>query len=208
MNRLPAILLLVCLACSAVPAQYLKIDNGLSSSSYRNKTGLAIIDRKMTGYALNAGLDYLEGKWFYLSSQAGYMQIGGIDRLQPSPGQGYDEDGEFREKKHYIHLNTTLRAFRKDEKGIIALFIGAGPYLNILTGPRRFDNPFFRDFYDVKSYFGGKGEAGFTADIRNFRIGLTGSYLYSITAPAASEALKLRNNNRMFSLSVGYRIAN
>ncbi|ODS86259.1 MAG: hypothetical protein ABS46_01305 [Cytophagaceae bacterium SCN 52-12] len=201
-----AALLFTFLIHSVSSAQYIKADFGVHSSAYANKIGLPIVDRKITGYSASIGLDHHKRKWFYLSSQIGLFQVGGIDRIHPTPGRGYDENGEFREKKNNIHLNTTFRAFIEEKKGL-AFFLGAGPYLNIPTGSGRFENPFYRDFYSIKSYAGGKAETGFTADINRIRLGMTGAYLFSVTPSAESEALKLRNNNWVVSLFLGYRIS-
>lgn len=175
-----------------VDAQHIKIDNSVLVSSYTNNKDLPILYDKLNTYSISLGADYFDRKWFYLSSQIGYVKIGGKEDFY---------DIKPQESAH-IQLNTTFRVY-KDHLGLRA-FVGVGPYLNILASSSKFDTPIYRNDYDKKTYVGGKGEAGLTYDINKFRIGLIGTYMLSLTPTASSVALDLKNNNWGGTISVGY----
>ena len=52
-------------------SSYLKIDNGVMLSSFRNNLNLPILTNNTVNYSTSLGIDYLQKKWFYLSSQIG-----------------------------------------------------------------------------------------------------------------------------------------
>ena len=61
-------------------AQFIKIDNGVLFSSFRNELKLDILTQRNTNYATALGIDYLQKKHFYVSSQIGYLQVGGHEQ--------------------------------------------------------------------------------------------------------------------------------
>lgn len=192
------IIVLLFIGKSVVLAQHIKIDNGILFSSYDNSKNLPILYDKVRTYSVNLGADYFEKKWFYLSSQVGYTKLGGKEE---NPFLA-DELKHVKESKNYLHMNTTFRAFK--EISGLKIFVGLGPYLNILTGSKKFQSSIYHDFYDLKTYAGGKGEVGITHDINKFRIGLIGTYMLNLTPVASSVALDLRNNNFGAVVSIGY----
>jgi len=184
-----------------VQAQHLKIDNGLVISSFSNKKDFPVLDKKVTNYAVSIGLDYLEKDWFSLSSQIGYMLIGGEQALgYPSQAQSID----LKEQKSYIHLNTTFRpsvhAF-----GVI-FFLGVGPTIDILADGNDADNIFYEGYMYKDVRIGGKGEFGIIQNINKFRFGIVGGYLYNLSTTAKSEFISLNNNAFSIALTTGYRI--
>lgn len=185
-----------------IHAQYIKLDNKLVFSSFYNNKKLPLLSsEKVNSYSFLLGVDYLQKDWFYLSSQIGYMKIGGKETNLLLQGN----DVNILESSNYIHLNTTFRAYVKSAGSKI--FLGIGPYINILAGSKEFDSSLYRSDYNFKSlYAGGKAEIGFTQDINRFRIGLVGDYLYNMSASAASPYLILNNNTFSGAVSVGYRV--
>lgn len=196
-----------CLFGNTTAAQYLKLDNGMLSTAYRNEYNREIADIPAYTYVVNAGIDYLDCKWFYLSSQIGYTRIGGIQKAEPLPGVPWTGLTFPAERKSYVHLNTTFRGQKKYQNGL-ALFVGLGPYLNLRAGSNEFSNEILKYHYKLTSYYGGKGEIGFTLDIQKVRFGLSAFHLRSLS-PAAKGlewVLELSNHNWGASASVGYRI--
>ncbi len=182
-------------------AQYLKIDNGIVLSSFTNKKNLSLLNSKIPNYSFLVGADYLESKWYYLSSQIGYSGLGGkdIDIIIQN------EKTSVSERRDYIHLNTTFRAYTKNSG--LTFFAGVGPYCNILLGSKTFNNELYSPFYKVKPFhLGTKGEIGLTHTIDKFKIGLMGSYLLSVTPVAKSDYLSLNNNAFSLSFTAGYHI--
>lgn len=191
------ILALICLTLQTLAAQHLKIDVGVLSTRYSNKVGLSIVDYKTISPAINLGVDYFERNWLYLSSQVGYTRIGGVEKFD------FPEEYERKELSSYIHLNTNIRAFvrKRDLTG----FIGLGPYLNFLIDNNRFTTVYYQG-YEINNYFGTKTEAGFHFDTNMIRVGITATYLYSLTPSANSPALDLKNHNLGAFFSVGYKL--
>lgn len=195
MKKLALILLL--LPFQNALAQHVKIDAGILSTGYWNKLGLGIVDGRAISPSVNLGIDYLETKWFYLSSQIGYTRIGGLEEST------VPEKSKLRELQNYLHLNTTFRAFVR--KGSLTGYIGAGPYLNILTGEEKFNHQYYKE-WDLKSYLGSKAEVGFHFDQNRIRFGLNANYMYSLSPTAKSSAMNMKNNNIGILASVGYKI--
>lgn len=198
MNKKVILLPLLFLFCKIVNAQHIKVDNSLLVTSYTNSKDLPILYDKLRTYSIYLGADYLDKEWFYLSSQLGYVKIGGREKYHYIDTSGIEESS-------YIHLNTTFRIY-KDNSGLRS-FVGIGPYLNVLAGSNKFKTPVYNEFYGKKTYLGARGEAGFTCDINKIRLGLMVNYMLSLTPTASSSALNLRNNNLGGSISLGYLIS-
>lgn len=207
MNNIISYVIVVFLCGNTVVAQYLKLDNGILSTSYRNDYGREIADIPIETYAVSAGFDYFNSKWFYLSSQIGYTRIGGRQKVNPLPGVEWDGLTFPAEKVNYIHLNTAIRGQKKFENGL-ALFVGLGPYLNWRVGSDKFENNVLEELYELKSYCGGKAEVGFTFDVQKLRLGLSVVHLHNITPTAKGFewGLELSNHNWGVFTSIGYRL--
>jgi hypothetical protein len=57
-----------------------------------------------------------------------------------------------------------------------------------------------------KAILGDKADTGFHFDMDKMRVGLTASYMHSLTSTANSPALILRNNNIWACLSIGNKL--
>lgn len=201
MKKIISLLILILIfQKSVVYSQHIKVDNGILFSSYDNSKNLPILYDKVATYSVSLGADYLEKKWYYLSSQIGYTKLGGKEE-NPFLADNFKK---VKQTKNYVHLNTTFRAFK--ELSSFKIFVGAGPYLNILTGSSKFNNSIYHDFYDLKTFVGGKGEIGLTHDINKVRIGLIGTYMMNLSPTGSSSALNLRNNNLGAIVSLGYSL--
>lgn len=60
MNNIISYVIVVFLCGNTVVAQYLKLDNGILSTSYRNDYGREIADIPIETYAVSAGFDYFK----------------------------------------------------------------------------------------------------------------------------------------------------
>jgi hypothetical protein len=195
------ILLFAAFTISNVQAQYIKVDNGFIDSKFRNKENLPILSDNVRNYAFLLGIDYLDKKRFYLSSQIGYVKLGGeeFNEFLQEPNRSITEEAE------YIHLNTTFK-FRLNLDERLFVSTGAGPYINILLGEEEFNN-LNEGIYQYENLFvGGRLEGGLTYDVKKIRIGITYSYLYDLSAIAKSGAISLYNDNHSVMLTTGYRI--
>ena len=187
-------------------AQYLKIDNGLVISSFNNQENLPYLySERLHSYSALLGADYLMNNWFYLSSQVGYMVVGGkeVYTLFDAETQS-DKVFDTIEKGNYVHLNTTGRVYLHQDPGL-SFFIGAGPYMNILVSDKNFASPFLGLGYSG-IHWGGKGELGVTIEANRIKIGLVGSYMRSLSSPVKSEFLYLASESYLISITTGYSI--
>ena len=181
-------------------AQYLKLDNSVILSAYSNDKDLPILDSRIANYAGTIGLDYLENDWFSLSSQIGYMRIGGEQDIDI----GAPEIGRIIERKNYVHINTTFRA-RRDVTDV-SFFIGAGPTIDILAGSRDAENPFFTGYTYNNVRIGGKAEVGVVQTKDKFRFGIVGGYLRSFSPTTETEFISLYNHAFTGAITVGYHL--
>ena len=184
----------------SISAQYLKIDNGIILSSFSNEDDLAILDTRVVNYIGSIGLDYLEKEWFSLSSQIGYVRIGGeqeVDNVTP-------EIGEIIEQKSYIHFNTTFRPRLEMED--VSFFVGIGPTLDILMGSNDAESPFFTGYRYNNTRIGGKAEIGILHTKNKFRLGVIGGYLRDFSPTTETEFISLFNHAFTATITAGYRI--
>ena len=184
----------------SISAQYLKIDNGIILGSFSNEDDLAILDSRVVNYIGSVGLDYLEKEWFSLSSQIGYVRIGGeqeIDNATP-------EIGEIKEQKNYVHFNTTFRSRLDMEE--VSFFVGIGPTLDILMGNNDAEHPFFTGYRYNTARVGGKAEIGILHTKDKFRLGFIGGYLRDFSPTTETEFISLFSQAFTATITAGYRL--
>ncbi|TXD82199.1 PorT family protein [Subsaximicrobium wynnwilliamsii] len=189
-------------------AQTLKVKNGISISSMDLTeseaviSGFEILNQNIVTYSFSFGLDYFESKYFYLSSEVGYLQKGGKEENEFLPS---DNGARIKESWSYIHLNTTARfpiRFRNNTH----IFIGAGPKLDILIDSNKFDSSIYEGYIINSTVFGAKGELGFVKDFEKIRVGLDFSYLYDFNNTGGTEFLEFKNNAYQIMASLGYKM--
>jgi hypothetical protein len=87
---------------------YLKLDNGFSVSSLQSSPDLNILENTNTNYSAMLGVDFAQKKWFYFSSQLGYIRIGGNET---NPGLISTPFYKATENSDYVHLRASLKTF-------------------------------------------------------------------------------------------------
>ncbi|MEN7550761.1 hypothetical protein AAG747_22765 [Rapidithrix thailandica] len=146
--------LLIALLFSAqfVNAQVIKLDNGIAFSSFRNKKDLPMLSNSIKNYFVSVGIDFLEKKWFYLSSQIGYVKLGGKET-----NEFLDKDlRDVKSRTAFVHITTTFRMHPNRDKA--NFFVGLGPYVNILSDQNTIDVILYKDYTIENIHFGGKAE--------------------------------------------------
>ena len=183
-------------------SSYLKIDNGVILSSFGSNPNLNILSNNNRNYSTSLGIDYLQKKWFYLSSQIGYAKIGGQETNEGLIGTN---DFKIIENSDYFHVNTTFRITTRRQD--LNFFAGIGPFVNFLVSSKNFKSNLYKDSYRLKEiHTGGKAEVGISHDIDKIKIGLIGSYMYNLSPSALTDFITLNNQNYSVMLSVGYKI--
>lgn len=171
--KIRLLLLLLCLMTRLSYSQVLKVYNGVGVSS--NKNEMTLLSNKYYGYVGIVGIDYLKNKYYYLSSQLGYMSKGGKDRIY-IVGENKSTYKDLKINWGYIHANTTFRL--KTPSNSFYFYLGAGPKIEILT-----ESIYIRskEGYDIKLkpvLIGGIGEVGVVKRIKQVEFGFNTSYSF------------------------------
>ncbi len=183
-------------------AQDIKIENGILINSYKNNLNLDIMNLQTPSYFSSIGIDYLQKRNYYLSSQIGFLRLNGKEKFN----NGIEEI-KISEKANYIHLNTTFRYLLSQKKNW-ELFVGGGPYVNFLLGNKNFMSSIYKNFYKYNSvHFGATPELGlYTREINKFKIGLVSKYLFNLTPSVKTEGVKLNNSTYVVNIALNYNL--
>ena len=202
------IIFLVCSANENLRAQNLKINSGLSFSSLNFKIGeVNLYDSRIKSFHTSLGVDYLEHKYFFISSEIGLIEKGGQEANISLMSIGGDVMKYFDrvEKWNFIHFNTTFRI--KYPFNTFHLYAGFGPKFDILLGSNSFDGKSFESYGINRYSFGFKPEIGTNTILTNkISAGLNLSYLIDIGDFAKNEFVTISNNTWIMMLSLRYNL--
>lgn len=196
------LLLLLNLTTTLSYSQVIKVYNGIGVSS--NKNEMTLLSDKYCGYVGMIGIDYLKNKYYYLSSQLGYLQKGGKDRIDIVQ-ENKSSYKDLKIKWGYIHANTTFRL--KTSSNSFYFYLGAGPKIDILTKSKYIRN---KEGYDIKLnpvLIGGIGEVGVAKRIKQVELGLNASYTFDFNDMGNTKNANLNNysyaiNNNTFLITL------
>lgn len=207
-----------CFALYAATAQTLNIKTGATFSKMSWTNSMAsntLFDKEYFGFITTFGVDYLQKKFFMLSSNIGYVNIGGngtvlaVDPIHPMNDKMID----IRTTLHFFTSNT-LALFKFKIGKSISPFIGFGPRLDYLVKYKE-DAGLLVQFDDIKNLnkmqYGFIGVAGINYNMNKFRIGLEFQYNYTFTKLVnftsqwnVKNELSVRYYN--VAASIGYKI--
>lgn len=182
--------------CCHVFSQTIKISNGVlfSNTTDRQKE---FMNKMITSYSFLVGLDYLEHKYYYLSSEIGYTKLGGkeneayIDATRVSVYETWD----------YIQANTMFRI--RYPINFFHVYVGFGPKIDFLLENQKFKSDFLKDMPGLNRVnVGAKVEMGISNDFKRMRIGLNYSYGFNFMSIGSG----LYNYQHSVMLSVGYKL--
>jgi hypothetical protein len=179
-------------------SQVIKFDNGITFNSLKGDK-FDLFPGKVNAYSALVGLEYFERKWFYLSSEIGYLKLGGKDNGTIDGIPTHNE-----QTWNYGQINTSFRARTTSRK--TEFYLGGGPYANVLLGSGTFDNELYNGYTAERVNWGIKSELGITQNINKVRIGVNGSYLLPISATVKSQYTKMNLRSPAIYLSLGYRL--
>lgn len=196
--KIISLILLSSMFIGTASSQVLKIDNGITINSLAGDK-FDLFSNKTTSYSGLIGIEYYERKWFYLSSEIGYLKLGGkengtIDGLPTRDEQTWN----------YAQINTTFRA--KAVKQKTEFYAGAGPYANVLLESASFNKSAYDGYSAERVNWGIKTEIGITQNINRLRIGLNFTYPVAVSAAVKSEYTNMHSRSPAFYISLGYRI--
>lgn len=179
-------------------SQIIKIDNGISINNLKGDK-FDLFSKKVVSYSGLLGLEYLQKKWFYLSSEVGYLKLGGEENGTLNGVPIHD-----KQTWNYAQLNTTFRLRGLSRK--TEFYLGAGPYLNVLLGSGAFNNALYDGYSTEKTNWGFKTEAGINENFDKFRIGLNCTYLLALSPVVKSQYTSVDARSLAFYVSLGYRL--
>ena len=186
----------------SVFSQVVKTESGISISSMKTNY-IDILNANLVQYSFLLGYDYLEHKYFYLSSGFGIIKLGGKEQNASYGNNPF----EFSESWNYFHVNTTFRLRYPIRNAFI--YIGAGPKVDLLVESNKFHDSFFQNIPCglEKISFGGNIETGFCTNFNRLQVGVNIKYLLNLRKKIGYiSSGDLERNAFLFSITLGYRI--
>ncbi len=180
-------LFFVCLF--SAKAQTFNVKTGPAFSKinwYNSLSGDNPYYKNYVGMTATFGIDYLQKKNFMLSSNMGYILLGGKGEiLSVDPGNPNNNKMiDVLTSLHFLTLNTTA-SFKFKLGNKIAPYIGFGPRLNYLISYNEsvaFLSQFEKADNLHKVIFGFMGTAGIHYRVSNFQLGLEFQYNYNLNS--------------------------
>ena len=198
--------------------QLLKFQAGVSGSSLDWKIVNGTVQQykqKITGHSIFIGLDYLQKKYFNLSSNIGILRKGGEeDNIFFTDPFGQPLIGEKQKATlDYLSINTTFD-LKYPIKEKLFPFVSLGPRLDYLTS----NNDRFNSLKEAKELnkfsYGINMGAGFQYQFLRFRIGIRGDYLlnlnhisdYTVTNMMRDERIQVKDKTFIGNLFLGVKL--
>ncbi len=208
MKRLSLALLVATLCSGFLQAQVVKISNGGAFSSVHADQGAGVLENHVGSYSGFLGIEYLEKKWFMLSSEIGYFQQGGEEKEYVLVRDSPEDPGTMSSwtmKNDYIQLNTTFRAMTTTYP--LFLYAGAGPKLDILVSGKDIVPPGETKAGTLeRCIWGLKTEIGIGYEINDrFRMELNGSYDFNFNKAGSMPVMSPETTPSIISSDLSYR---
>lgn len=198
-----------------VHAQMLKVDGGVAFSKFRTNgmVGNPLFNKAVIPFHMSLGLEYLDKKYFNLSSSVGYLRMGGKEKIYHYNGADPSDVSivDYRNIIDYVTVNTLFNMKRSVSR--MTYYIGIGPRVDFKIGSKvtGLDDNESADEQPPKIspvVFGLKCETGFRYAIDNhLRLGANVSYLPSFTkawtSPIVSD-ITLTAWSIHLGVSIGY----
>jgi hypothetical protein len=197
-------LFFICVNSFFANAQTIRIDNGIGISQMKSNE-YNLLTNKYCSYTIGVGLEYLEHNYFYLSSKISYLNRGGKDELIVINENGESILKNLHENWNFISFNTTFRT--KISLKNHFLYVGVGPFMDVLIGSADFSNAGFPTYKANKILFGICPELGFNYFLTDkIYLGLNCAYNHSFIPLVQRDNVKLYNKSFNCLLSFGYKL--
>lgn len=195
------ILLISCclLELASLKAQIIHVENGINISRFA-KGELPIFTSPIRNYTSSIGIDYLEHKYWFLTSDCSFFQRGGEER------DVYDENGKeliFKESKKYLSLGTSVNAKYTFQN--VRVFIGVGPRIDLLLENTGMNNIVFSPNEFKRVCWGIKPRVGIYNKFKsNIVVGLNAASIIDFSPIMSSKWMGHRNVDFLCCFSIGY----
>ncbi len=194
-------LLACCFFFSYSEAQVLKLNTGISYSSFSHKD-IDILNSKIISPSLSLGYEYLKKNNYELSSEIAYIQKGGKENNFMTIDDDEISYIKVNERFNFVSFNTTFRFKYSSYNNYI--YIGFGPKFDYLLSSRELKS---YDYTLNRISFGFKPEVGFSQNLNEkLSVGLNLSYLWNIGEVGKSKYSSLYNTYYSMCFSLGYTI--
>ncbi len=179
--------------------------NGTTVGSLYNKT--------LIGYSILAGIDYLDKKYFNLSSNIGFIRKGGKDEAQLYDQNGVLTSGTLINKAtlDYFSINTKVD-IKYEIKETFTPFVGIGPQFGyLINNSKLFEAIKKNDRLENKSY-GLLVGGGIKYNRSKFQLGLRADYYLDFTkvadwtVEAPKVGSKITSKTYSISFTIGYKL--
>jgi hypothetical protein len=185
-------------------AQTVKIDNGIGFSQMKSNQN-NLFTKNYCSYNIGVGLEYLEYKYFYISSKIIYLNRGGKDEMIVTNESGESILKNLCENWNFISFNTTLRTKISLKEHFF--YFGIGPFIDVLIGSDNFSNTGFTTYKADKILFGICPELGFNYFLTHkMYLGLNCAYNHSFIPLVKHDNIKLYNKSFNCLISFGYKL--
>lgn len=188
-----------------VNAQYLRMNHGFSITSLKSSK-IDVLTDHVISYTTSVGLDYFNKPYWGVSSEIGYIELGGADKIFVESESGNSGKSiTVKEKNSYLQLNTTFRL--KTPLDNKSLYIGIGPNIDLLLQKNKFNNLNYSGYKLSKLLYSVKSEIGANVYLRKkISIGFNASYLFSLNSYAEYDLNKLKSSTFYFTFMIGYKL--
>jgi Outer membrane protein beta-barrel domain len=193
---------------------YLKIGPSFSKLSWNNSIiNEDPFNKGIIGFDAIAGINYLNFKYFNLSSNVGFIQKGGSESLTLTGALGDSLiTVKETEKLNFVTINTTLN-LKIPVKKILEPYIFVGPRLDYLISYKE-NIAFIKQFDDAgklnKFSYGLLLGGGINFNVKKIRLGITLDYYLNMNKLVNDEAKtgvtnKLYDNTFAINALIGYK---
>lgn len=190
--------------CNITVAQTVKLSFGRTISSVKNShKGIDVLNKSINTTTIGIGIDVFERENYYLSNEINFSMLGGKEKntFLEAP---YDD---YSKKWAYLSLSSSFR-YKVNFDESKYLFIGVGPKINAIIDSKEFSETLYNDTYTMENYtFGVLTELGYIQRVfERYKVGLVGSYSYSVTPNSKTSHNNLRINPIAINLTFGYSL--
>jgi len=212
------VLIITILLCTSLTyGQIIKIQGGLSISSIdwelKNINASPIFDDNLLGYSIFAGIDYMDNKYYNLSSNIGLIKKGGKDELQLVDAD-FEFTGDSKVMKptlEYLTLNTLFEV-KYSIKEIVSPFISFGPRIDYLVkSSKEFDS--LEEMNELKSIsIGMILGGGLKYDFNKIQFGIRYDYNLNFNKIAewkvetSNISGQITDNTFTINMTIGYKL--
>ena len=200
-----AFTLFVGMAPAALRAQTINFQGGVSISNLHSVlygTDYTFLGHTRVDPSFSIGVEYLEKKYWSVSSNVGFVRKGGNESWQDSPVQVGTTTAS--ETFDYVSINTLFN-FKYPLKGNWMPYLSFGPHADFMTSHTHFFPYFDYPGVGLRRSYGIVYAVGIRYAFTHFLIGLRAEHLVDVTPLAHLDRESNYTHTSILSATIGYR---